>query len=107
MSSENPNYTGPERREFSHIEQQLEKIISQISHLHTAFPIVDGEVDVSGHRRYHEAKIKAAESEAKFWQGIREEAIRKGIWFTMILVLGLIVVGIQVKLAAWIAGAGK
>jgi len=107
MSMENPDYSGPERRQFSHIEQQLDTIIKQVSHLNTAFPIVDGEVDVSGHRRYHEAKIKAAESEAKFWQGIREEAIRKGIWFSMVLILGLIIVGVQVKLAAWIAGAGK
>lgn len=100
--SEQPWDGKTERRELSMIEHQLDKIINQISHLQGAFPVVDGEVDVTGHRKYHEAKIKAAEAEAAFWTGVRQEAIRKGIWFTMLLVIGLILIGIQVKLAAWL-----
>lgn len=88
--------------DISHIEHQLDKIISQIDHLSGAFPIIDGKVDVDGHRRYHEAKIRAAESEAKFWTDVRQEAIKKGIWFSMVLVLGLLIVGVQVKLMGWL-----
>lgn len=90
--------------DVAHVEQQLDKIISQIDHLSGAFPVVDGKVDVDGHRRYHEAKIKAAEAEAKFWSGMREEAIRKGIWFTLLVIAGLIVVGLQVKITTWLTG---
>ena len=97
-----PLYSGEERREVSHIEQQLDKIIDQITHLSGAFPMVDGKVDVDGHRRYHEAKIKAAEAEAKFWVDVRQEAIKKGIWFTIMITIGLVIVGLQVKLLAWL-----
>lgn len=88
--------------DVSHVEQQLDKIIEQIDHLSGAFPMIDGKVDVDGHRRYHESKIKAAEAEAKFWTEVRQESIKKGIWFTMVVVVGLIVVGIQIKLMGWL-----
>lgn len=58
----------------------------------------DGKPDFTGHRKYHDAKVKAAEAEERFWTELRLDVAKKGVWGLLIIVLGLIFVGVQVKL---------
>lgn len=69
-----------------------------VQHFSKAFPVVDGEIDIVGHRKFHEAKIKAAEAEARFWNELRLDIAKKGAWGLLLILVGLILVGLSVKL---------
>ena len=60
----------------------------------SAFP--DGDVD--GHRRFHDAKIVAAQNEAAFWQDMKRDIAKKGLWGLLVVLVGLVITGISVKL---------
>lgn len=82
-----------------HLDRRFDEILTELRHINNAFPRGhDGEVDHDGHRRYHESLIKASEAQEQFWQDLRMDVIKKGVWAAFIIVLGLIVVGVQVKL---------
>lgn len=80
------------------IERKLDLILDEFKKFEGAFARnEDGSIDFDGHRRYHEAMIKAAEEQAKFWHDLKIEIAKKGILTLLIVVTGLIVVGIQTK----------
>ena len=58
--------------------------------------------DFVAHRNYHENLIKSAEAQEQFWTSLRNEMIRKGVWFGLIAVLGLILIGLQLKFKGWL-----
>jgi hypothetical protein len=74
---------------------RLEDRLVQIS---KAFPVVGGETDFDGHRKAHEAMIRAAEAEENFWNGLKDEIIKKGILGLIIICLGLMFTGALIKL---------
>lgn len=84
---------GQEELKLGHT--RLEGRLIQIS---KAFPIVDGEHDFDGHRRAHEAMIRAAQAEENFWNELKEEVIKKGVIGLIIICLGLLFTGALVKL---------
>jgi len=55
------------------LDRKLDKGISSLRE--DAFP----EGDADGHRRHHEAVIKAAEDRAKFWETMRVEIAKWGL----------------------------
>jgi hypothetical protein len=57
----------------------------------------DGSVDFEGHRRYHEAMIKAASAQEQFWQDLKLEIAKKGVWGLLTIIVGLTLVGISAK----------
>ena len=81
------------------IESRLDEILSEIKKIHGGFPRNDmGETDFSGHREAHEEMIKAARAQAEFWNELKLDVAKKGIWGILIVVVGLIVAGLAAKL---------
>lgn len=62
-----------------------------------AFPHVDDSADFEGHRKAHEAMIKAAEAQARFWDELKLEVAKKGVVGLLVLIIGLIAAGLVVK----------
>ncbi len=81
------------------IAEELQTMNKTLSTFTRAFPHTeDGEPDFGGHRTYHESLIKAAKAEELFWTDLRRDLLKKGILWGILVVLGLIVIGVQVKL---------
>lgn len=81
------------------IDESLEEILIAVTKIHNAFPRTEGgDVDFEGHRRYHEAMIRAANAQEKFWNELKLDVAKKGVWGLLIIVLGLAVLGLAAKL---------
>lgn len=74
---------------------RLEERLGQIN---KAFPQIDGETDFDGHRKAHEAMIRAAQAEENFWNDLKAEVIKKGVITLIVICLGLLFTGALVKL---------
>lgn len=81
---------------LANIEAKIDEITSCVASLKQAFP--DG--DIVGHRKYHEARIKAAVAEEEFWKDLKLDIAKKGAWGLIVIVIGLILIGISVKIGA-------
>lgn len=82
----------------SHIEVQLDQIIHELQTIKKAFPEDEfGNIDAIGHRRYHDEMIEAAKAQTKFWHDLRNELLRKGLLWAIIIALGLMGSGLMVK----------
>jgi hypothetical protein len=89
----------------AHIDKRFDEIMTELRKINGAFPRDDdGEVDHEGHRKYHESLIRAAEAQEQFWRDIRMDVAKKGIWAGIIILLGLLVVGLQIKLGLYSGG---
>jgi len=67
--------------------------------LNKAFPPdADGTPDLAGHRKYHEELIRTARAEADFWREMKLDIAKKGAWGLLIILIGLVIIGLQVKL---------
>lgn len=78
---------------FDEINSRLDKIFEELADIKDAFP--DG---VHNHRVAHEAMIKAAEAEEKFWSELKLDLAKKGAWGLLIIMVGLVLAGLSVKL---------
>ena len=88
-----------ETKEEATVERKLDMILDEIKKLEGAFARnEDGSVDFEGHRKYHEAMIRAAEEQEQFWKELKREIIKKGAIAAIVIVLGLVWVGAQAKL---------
>jgi hypothetical protein len=65
-------------------EKKIVEAIRGIDELRKAFP--DGDAD--GHRRYHESIIRKNEAREQFYQDLRAELAKKGLW-ALAALLGL------------------
>lgn len=80
------------------IDESLEEILIAVTKIHNAFPRTEGgDVDFEGHRRYHEAMIRAANAQEKFWNELKFDVAKKGVWGLLIIVMGLAVLGLGAK----------
>jgi len=80
------------------IDRKLDLILSEFKKFEGAFAKNDdGSIDFDGHRKYHEAMIRAAEEQEKFWHDLKMEIFKKGIIAAIIIVLGLLWIGAQTK----------
>lgn len=83
----------------SYIERRFDEIMLEIDKINSALPKdVYGNICHEEHKKYHESMILAAEAQQKFWREIRLDVMRKGIWTLTVVLLGLIAVGIKLKL---------
>lgn len=88
-----------EKEELDRIEALLVDMSNQLSLVVRAFPTnKQGEIDVDGHRSYHEALIRSAEAQEKFWLDLKQDLIKKGLWTVILVVVGLTVTGLAAKL---------
>lgn len=81
------------------IESQLDEILAELKKIHGAFPRDEqGGTDFTGHREAHESMIKAARAQEQFWNELKLDVAKKGIWGILIIVVGLIMAGLAAKL---------
>jgi hypothetical protein len=74
------------------IEQKLDTALELLDNISDAFP--DGPAK---HREAHETWIQAKNAETKFWQELKLDLAKKGVWGILILIIGLCMVGFSVK----------
>lgn len=85
--------------EHDEIDMRLAQVEKDVVNMKRAFPTSKiGEVDYMGHREFHEHVIDSARSQQKFWDELRSDLIRKGAWFGILIMLGLIANGILAKI---------
>ncbi len=53
--------------------------------------------DVHGHRKAHEAMIEAAQAQAKFYNELRIDLAKKGLWTLLAVAAGLFFMGLAAK----------
>jgi len=83
----------------AHLDKRFDEIMDELRKINGAFARnPDGSVDHDGHRQYHEAMIKAATAQEQFWQELKLEVAKKGIWSLLVIICGLVVVGVSAKL---------
>lgn len=75
------------------LEDKLDDILAKIERIEHAFP--DG---VDNHRTAHEAMIRAAKAEERFWSELKLDIAKKGVWGLLVIIVGLLLVGASVKL---------
>ncbi|SAL47524.1 hypothetical protein AWB74_02141 [Caballeronia arvi] len=63
------------------LEKDLKVVIERVDDLAKGFP--GGDAD--GHRRAHEALIQRAEARARFYEDLRGELAKKGLWALLAL----------------------
>lgn len=86
------------------LDESLEQILDAVKKIHNAFPrTVDGDVDFEGHRRYHEAMIRAANAQEAFWNELKLDIAKKGVWGLLIIILGLATLGLGAKFGVGLA----
>lgn len=82
----------------AHIDRRFDEIMDELRSISSAFAKnPDGSTDFDGHRRYHEAMIKAASAQEQFWQDLKLEIAKKGVWGLLTIIVGLVLVGISAK----------
>ena len=54
--------------------------------------------DPIAHRQYHDAVIRAAEAQEKFWNELRLDVAKKSLWGVITLIVGLILAGGAMKM---------
>jgi len=89
---------GTQKPEQNNIDLRLAEILSEVKKIHNAFPRdINGDTDFDGHREYHEAMIRAAEAQAAFWNELKLDVVKKGVWGAVVIIVGLVITGIAAK----------
>lgn len=84
---------------LKHMEQLMESMVVELATVKRGFPKNElGEVDMDGHRQYHESLMRAAQRQEEFWSELKIDLVKKGTMAVLVVVAGLIVTGIMVKL---------
>ena len=82
----------------THLDKRFDEIMVELRKINGAFATnPDGTTDFDGHRKYHEAMIKAASAQEQFWYELKLEVMKKGIWSLLVIICGLVVVGVSAK----------
>lgn len=86
------------REEARQLDDRLDEILAEVRKIHGAFPRThEGETDFDGHRQYHEAMIRAAEAQAAFWNELKLDVVKKGVWGAIVIIVGLVITGMATK----------
>lgn len=81
------------------LTEEIQRLNKTLEDLAGAFPKDDdGTPDFRGHHDHHARLIKAAQAQERFWNELRLDVAKKGLWGLLVIVVGLAIVGIQVKL---------
>lgn len=82
------------RRKYDGIsqEEKLTIILTTLDDILAAFP--DGP---EKHREAHESWIAAKKAETKFWEELKLEIAKKGIWGLTTTLIGLVLIGLSIK----------
>ncbi len=84
-------------QKISEMERSLEEHVQREEKMFTdfmdAFP--DGP---HNHRNAHQSMIDAANAQKKFWDDLRLDLAKKGIWGIILVLVGLVVTGAAAKI---------
>lgn len=95
------------KHELENIEQMLTGISKELHTVSKAFPRTSlGEIDADGHRHYHEALIRSAQQQEKFWSDLRADLTKKGITAIVLVLIGLLITGLGVEFKAFLMKIG-
>lgn len=87
------------RSDNAHLDKRFDEILEELRKINGAFAKdSEGHVDFDGHRKYHESMIKAASAQEKFWEELRLEVAKKGVWTMLVIICGLVFAGLSIKL---------
>lgn len=75
------------------LEEHVQREEKMFSEFMEAFP--DGP---HNHRNAHQTMIDAANAQKKFWDDLRLDLAKKGIWSIFIVLVGLVMTGIATKI---------
>lgn len=64
------------------VQRELQVVIERVDDLAKGFPGGDWE----GHRRYHEAVIRKMEARTKFYDDLRADLAKKGLWAILVMI---------------------
>lgn len=82
----------------AHIDRRFDEVLNELKTISSAFARnPDGSVDFVGHRKYHESMIAAAEAQTQFWNELKLEIAKKGVWGLLVVICGLVLVGLSAK----------
>lgn len=81
------------------MEAKIDRILDAQEAIAGAFhKDVDGAVDFTGHKKYHDAAISAARAQEDFWRGLKYDLTKRGIIWAIVTLLGLASLGLAWKL---------
>lgn len=85
-------------RDVAVLEELLKQTARDVGKLNTAMPRnAAGELMVVEHRMQHEASMRAARAQEAFWNELRTDIAKKGLWGAFIVILGLVAAGLGFK----------
>lgn len=87
-------------QEFREHVERFERHMQDEAALMSSFLKAYPNDDPVAHRQYHEAVMRAAEEQEKFWRELRIDIAKKSIWGIITLLVGLVLAGAAVKLGA-------
>lgn len=83
------------------LDEKVDEALAILATIAYAFP--DGP---EAHRHAHEAMIKASAAQERFWNELKLDIAKKGLWGLLVVVVGLVLVGAATKVGALAAFAG-
>lgn len=88
----------PDRRKYDNLsmEDKVDEILDMLLSLSEAFP--EGPAK---HREEHSSWLEAKRNEAEFWKELKLDITKNGIRGLLVVTLGLIILGLQVKIHEW------
>lgn len=93
------HFTQLELKHYTELKAMNEDLINlHNEHISEAFPMADP----VAHRAYHEKLIKSAEAQTEMYNAIRNEVIKKGFLWALIILTGLLWVGFEAKVKGWL-----
>lgn len=75
------------------VGHKIDEVLREIAEIKQAFP--DG---VAKHRAAHEVMIAAKSAEEDFYRELKLDLVKKGTWGLIVIVIGLVLLGLSVKL---------
>lgn len=83
---------GQRRYDGLTLEEKVDEALAILATIAYAFP--DGP---EAHRHAHEAMIKASAAQERFWDELKLDIAKKGLWGLLVIVVGLVLVGAATK----------
>jgi hypothetical protein len=74
------------------LDEKVDEALTLLAAIAYAFP--DGP---EAHRHAHEAMIKASAAQERFWDELKLDIAKKGLWGLLVIVVGLVLVGAATK----------
>lgn len=72
--------------------------LDHYTEMKAAFP----DNDAKGHRAYHEKIIKVAEAQEDFYNTMKKELMKKGFFWALVFLFGVLWMGFEVKIKTWL-----